>query len=71
MTELIIETLDTVERKHILNTLSLLNGNKANTAKALGISLKTLYNKLAKYEDRKGFFRVLRKLARDLKKKGL
>lgn len=44
-----IETLDLVEMRHITNALVLLNGNKALAAKKLGISIKTLYNKLHKY----------------------
>ncbi|MFL5365680.1 MAG: sigma-54-dependent transcriptional regulator [Myxococcales bacterium] len=38
-----------VEKEYILNTLSRLQNNKARTAQALGISEKTLYNKLYRY----------------------
>jgi DNA-binding NtrC family response regulator len=38
-----------VEQQHILSTLKNNQGNKAKTAKDLGISLKTLYNKLSDY----------------------
>ncbi len=39
-----------VERRLILATLRLLNGDKKETARQLGISLKTLYNRLNVYE---------------------
>lgn len=38
-----------VERRHILSTLAHFEGDKRKTAEALGISLKTLYNRLNKY----------------------
>jgi DNA-binding NtrC family response regulator len=38
-----------VERRHILSTLAHFEGDKKQTAKALGISLKTLYNRLNQY----------------------
>jgi two-component system response regulator AtoC len=38
-----------VERRMILATLAELDGDKERTAKTLGISLKTLYNKLKRY----------------------
>jgi two-component system response regulator AtoC len=38
-----------VERRHILSTLAHFEGDKKKTAKALGISLKTLYNRLNEY----------------------
>ena len=38
-----------VERRHILSTLEHFEGDKKRTAKALGISLKTLYNRLHDY----------------------
>src|SRR3954452_324321 len=38
-----------VEKEYILNSLSRLQNNKARTAQALGISEKTLYNKLYRY----------------------
>jgi len=41
--------LEEVERRHILSTLAYFEGDKNETADALGISLKTLYNKLNKY----------------------
>jgi DNA-binding NtrC family response regulator len=43
--------LDELEKKAIYQTLISLQGNKTDTAKQLGISVKTLYNKLTKYED--------------------
>lgn len=38
--------MESIERAVILKTLEYLNGNKAQAAKVLGLSLKTLYNKL-------------------------
>jgi len=38
-----------IERKHIEGVLRSLNGNKAEAAKILGISLKTLYTKIQRY----------------------
>ena len=43
------ETLDEVERQYLLASLRRHQGNKARTAEALGISEKTLYNKLHRY----------------------
>ena len=42
-------TLDELERRYLLATLRRLGGNKARTAEALGVSEKTLYNKLNRY----------------------
>jgi transcriptional regulator with PAS, ATPase and Fis domain len=41
--------LDTVNRMHIEDTFKRLGGNKARTAKALGIGRRTLYRLLEKY----------------------
>jgi DNA-binding NtrC family response regulator len=38
------------EKSLVLATLAKLNGNKTRTAEKLGISLKTLYARLAEYE---------------------
>ena len=43
-------TIGEAERQLILNTLEHYEGNKRATAEALGISLKTLYNRLKDYE---------------------
>jgi len=43
--------LSEVERKVILNTLARTDYNKTRTADILGISLKTLHNKLKAYKD--------------------
>ena len=48
-------SLADAERELILATLESCQGNKSSTAKVLGISLKTLYNRLNNYsaeEDR-------------------
>jgi DNA-binding NtrC family response regulator len=42
-------TLDVVEREYILGSLQRHGGNKARTAETLGVSEKTLYNKLNRY----------------------
>lgn len=49
MEELTYPTLREVQRRHVENTIRHFNGDKKTAAKALGISLKTLYNHLAKY----------------------
>lgn len=43
-------TLETMEKAAIIQALKFYRGNKPETARALGISDKTLYNKLEKYE---------------------
>ncbi len=42
-------TLAELERQHIASTVRTFNNNKTKAAKALGVSLKTLYNKLNTY----------------------
>ncbi|MCF7824641.1 MAG: sigma-54 dependent transcriptional regulator [Candidatus Marinimicrobia bacterium] len=44
------QTLEEVERDYIMKVYRELGGNKTHVAKALGISLRSLYNKLEKYE---------------------
>ena len=44
-------TLEEIEKAAIINTLEENEGNKTETARDLGISVKTLYNKLDKYEE--------------------
>ncbi|MCU7995012.1 sigma-54 dependent transcriptional regulator [Shewanella glacialipiscicola] len=44
--------LDDLERIAIYQALETTQGNKTDTAEQLGISVKTLYNKLSKYEHR-------------------
>ncbi|MEK7692336.1 MAG: helix-turn-helix domain-containing protein, partial [Bdellovibrionota bacterium] len=41
--------LDTIEKNHILRTLQHHSGNKTKAAQSLGITIKTLYNKLHRY----------------------
>ncbi len=45
------KTLASLEKDHILTTLKQLGENKTQTAKILGISLKTLRNKLKSYQE--------------------
>ncbi len=42
-------SLSDLEKQHIINTLSKMKGNKTRVAETLGISIKTLYNKLKSY----------------------
>ena len=42
--------LSQIEKKHIIRVLSHFSGNKTKAANAMGITVKTLYNKLALYE---------------------
>jgi DNA-binding NtrC family response regulator len=44
-------SLAEAEMAHIFRILEKHNGNKPKAAEELGISLKTLYNKLNKYEE--------------------
>jgi DNA-binding NtrC family response regulator len=44
-------TLAEVERAHILGTLDRMKGNRTHASAALGISLRTMRNKLAQYRD--------------------
>lgn len=42
-------SMSDLEKLHIMNALAFFKGNKTKTAKSLGVSLKTLYNKLDSY----------------------
>ena len=46
-----LTTLDDVERRYIIHVLKTLDGNKTLAAKTLGLDRKTLYRKLARYEN--------------------
>ena len=43
------EVMEETERQTIINYLAIMNGNKSGTAKMLGISRTTLYEKMNKY----------------------
>ena len=44
------ETLEEVERRHVLSVLDGVDGDKAAAAKILGIDLSTLYRKMKRYD---------------------
>ena len=44
-------TVEQAERRLIFETLSFTDNNKTRAAELLGISLKTLHNKLKEYEN--------------------
>lgn len=44
-----IQTLENIEKEHIMKTLQLNDFNKAKTSQVLGITRKTLYSKLKQY----------------------
>lgn len=50
--DLIGRTVDDVEKELILKTLDYCSGNKNNASKILGISIRTLRNKLRDYEEK-------------------
>ena len=52
-----ILTLAQREKRYISKVLKACGGNKAQTAKCLDISVKTLYNKLDAYDMRKKFIK--------------
>ena len=45
-------SLDDVERELIMRTIEYTGGNKSRAAEVLGVSLKTLYNRLERYQGR-------------------
>ena len=45
-------SLDEVERELIIRTIGFSGGNKSRAAEILGVSLKTLYNRLDRYQTR-------------------
>jgi transcriptional regulator with PAS, ATPase and Fis domain len=46
--------LSLLEKHHIFHVLSHFEGNKTKAAQAMGITVKTLYNKLARYQSERG-----------------
>ena len=46
-----VVTLETLEKSYILRVLSLVGGNKSQAAQMLGVDRRTLYRKLARYEN--------------------
>ena len=44
-------TMREIEKRSLLETLKRMNGNRTHTAKALGISVRTVRNRLRKYKD--------------------
>jgi DNA-binding NtrC family response regulator len=42
-------SLEAMERRHIFDVLSMVNGNKSKAARSLGISRSTLREKIRKY----------------------
>ncbi len=48
--QIVGKTISQMEKKHILVTLESCNGNRTNAASILGISIRTLRNKLKEYE---------------------
>ncbi len=48
------QSLEEVEREVIRRTMEFVGGNKARAAELLGVSLKTLYNRLDRYDGRNG-----------------
>jgi DNA-binding NtrC family response regulator len=47
-------TLEEIEKETILRTIEFVNGNKTRAAQVLGVSAKTLYNKLERYGSQGG-----------------
>jgi DNA-binding NtrC family response regulator len=47
-------TLEEMEKELILRTIEFANGNKTRAAQVLGVSAKTLYNKLERYGSQGG-----------------
>lgn len=48
----LLPTLDQLERRYIQRVLRLVRGNKSAAARTLGIDRRTLYRKLARFEER-------------------
>jgi DNA-binding NtrC family response regulator len=54
-------SLDDAERELIMRTLEFAGGNKSQAAQILGVSLKTLYNRLEAYQPKNGAAAVMNK----------
>ncbi len=50
--------LEHIEKRHIIKTLRVFNGNISNSAKALGLGRNTLYRKIDKYRINGGVFSI-------------
>lgn len=46
-------TIHEIEKRHILGALKFFNGDKIKTSNAIGITIKSLYNKLHEYGELK------------------
>jgi two-component system response regulator FlrC len=49
--DLEVKTIDELEREAIFRALKLTGGNKAKAAELLGITVRTIRNKLKQYEE--------------------
>ncbi len=54
-----VKTLAEVEKEYILETLKSVNGSKAKAAKLLGVTVKTVYNKLHKFAEQEKFKKIM------------
>lgn len=57
----LISTLAELEQQHILRALAIYEGNKTKAAQALGVTIKTLYNKIHQYGLKDSYIRPSKK----------